>query len=344
MKESFVFFKSYYEAASALPPEIRLEIYDAVCRYALYGEVGEMSDMTRAMFTLMRANLDATEKKYRDAVESGKKGGRPRKNTEKKTDQNPPFSKTETNQNPPFSKTETNQNPPFSKTETNQNPPFSKTETDQNPPFSKTETDQNPPFSKTETDQNPPFSKTETDQNLPFCETQRNQNLNDNDNDNVTDAENDHENDAVDVNAADADADRFAAAYGADFDEAEEAEEAKNQKRLFEKPLAVLPLADGTEHPVFSDSIDALRPIYPGVDLNAELLRMKAWLDSNPKRRKRREEIDRFISGWFNRELEKRRHGNYAPAPRKTEAASSDSGFNDDWQEFFNLAVIGPPS
>lgn len=275
MKESFVFFKSYYEAASVLPPEIRLEIYDAVCRYALYGEVDEMSDMTRAMFTLMRANLDATEKKYRDAVESGKKGGRPRKNTEKKTDQNPPF------------------------------------------------------------------SKTETDQNLPFCETQRNQNLNDNDN--VTDAENDHENDAVNVDAAD-DADRFAAAYGADFDEAEEAEEAKNQKRLLEKPLAVLPLADGTEHPVFSDSIDALRPIYPGVDLDAELLRMKAWLDSNPKQRKRREEIDRFISGWFNRELEKRRHGNYAPALRKTEAASSDSGFNDDWQEFFNLAVIGPPS
>ena len=298
MKESFVFFKSYYEAASVLPPEIRLEIYDAVCRYALYGEVDEMSDMTRAMFTLMRANLDATEKKYRDAVESGKKGGRPRKNTEKKTDQNPPFSKTET--------------------------------------------DQNPPFSKTETNQNPPFSKTETDQNLPFSKMQRNQNLNDNDN--VTDAENDHENDAVDVNAADADADRFAAAYGADFYEAEEAEEAKNQKRLFEKPLAVLPLADGTEHPVFSDSIDALRPIYPGVDLDAELLRMKAWLDSNPKRRKRREEIDRFISGWFNRELEKRRHGNYASAPRKTEAASSDSGFNDDWQEFFNRAVIGPPS
>ena len=288
MKESFVFFKSYYEAASVLPPEIRLEIYDAVCRYALYGEVDEMSDMTRAMFTLMRANLDATEKKYRDAVESGKKGGRPRKNTEKKTDQNPPFS-------------------------------------------------------KTETDQNPPFSKTETDQNLPFSKMQRNQNLNDNDN--VTDAENDHENDAVDVNAADADADRFAAAYGADFyEEAEEAEEAKNQKRLFEKPLAVLPLADGTEHPVFSDSIDALRPIYPGVYLDAELLRMKAWLDSNPKRRKRREEIDRFISGWFNRELEKRRHGNYAPAFRKTEAASSDTGFNDDWQEFFNLAVIGPPS
>ena len=83
MRESFVFFQSYHEAISVMPPEIQLEIYNTVCRYALYGEIPEMSDMAKAMFTLMKANLDATERKYRSAIENGKRGGRPKKSEEK---------------------------------------------------------------------------------------------------------------------------------------------------------------------------------------------------------------------------------------------------------------------
>ena len=39
---------------------------------------------------------------------------------------------------------------------------------------------------------------------------------------------------------------------------------------------------------------------YPSLNIEGELLRMKAWLDSNPKRRKKN--YLRFVNGWLARE------------------------------------------
>ena len=52
MRESFVFFKSFYDAIAEIPAKYQPAIYAAVCRYSLYGEIPELDGVTKAMFTV----------------------------------------------------------------------------------------------------------------------------------------------------------------------------------------------------------------------------------------------------------------------------------------------------
>lgn len=77
-KQGFVFLPSYYEAISELPPEERLTVYDALCRYALEGQWPEdLRGVARIVLTLIRPTLDRGQQKYKAARESGKKRGNP---------------------------------------------------------------------------------------------------------------------------------------------------------------------------------------------------------------------------------------------------------------------------
>lgn len=77
-RDSFIFFRSFYEAIKCTSPEVQLELYSAVSEYALYGKSPKnLSDLARAMFALMKPNLDVNIKRY----ENGKKGGRKPKKT-----------------------------------------------------------------------------------------------------------------------------------------------------------------------------------------------------------------------------------------------------------------------
>lgn len=40
---------------------------------------------------------------------------------------------------------------------------------------------------------------------------------------------------------------------------------------------------------------------YPAVDVHAELSKMESWLDANPKKRKTKAGIKRFINSWLSR-------------------------------------------
>jgi hypothetical protein len=87
MRDSFVFYASFYEAISNLPGETQLEVYNALCKYALLGELPELSPIAKAMFTVMRPVMDAASARYEASVANGKKGGRPKKeNLEKPSD------------------------------------------------------------------------------------------------------------------------------------------------------------------------------------------------------------------------------------------------------------------
>lgn len=75
-RESFVIYKSFYEAIKDLPNDIRLALHDAIMEYGLYGiEPTDLDPVPRSIFTLIKPQLDANNRKY----ENGKKGGRPRK-------------------------------------------------------------------------------------------------------------------------------------------------------------------------------------------------------------------------------------------------------------------------
>lgn len=75
-RESFVIYKSFYEAIKDLPDEDRLMLMDAIMEYGLYGiEPADLPPVQRCIFTLIKPQMDANNRKYL----SGKKGGRPPK-------------------------------------------------------------------------------------------------------------------------------------------------------------------------------------------------------------------------------------------------------------------------
>lgn len=66
-----------------------------------------------------------------------------------------------------------------------------------------------------------------------------------------------------------------------------------------------LPLVDKTEFDVPISDIEVWREAYPAVDVDGELRRMIAWLNSNPLKKKTRRGIKRFINTWLSREQDK---------------------------------------
>jgi hypothetical protein len=78
-KDSFIFYRSFYESISVLEDEDRLTIFDAICNLALNQEETELKPLPNAMFTLIKPQIDANNRRYNN----GKKGGRPSKSETK---------------------------------------------------------------------------------------------------------------------------------------------------------------------------------------------------------------------------------------------------------------------
>ena len=100
-RESFVFYRSFYEGIKELPRDIQGEVLTAIMEYGLNGVTTEnQKPITKAMFALIKPQLDANNQRF----ENGKKGGRPKANcnqteTETKPKQNRNKTKHEPNVN-----------------------------------------------------------------------------------------------------------------------------------------------------------------------------------------------------------------------------------------------------
>ena len=80
IRDSFVFYKSFYDAIKNIPKEDQLEVYNAICEYSFSGNIPEtLTGVAKAMFILMKPNIDNANARYKASVENGKKGGRPKK-------------------------------------------------------------------------------------------------------------------------------------------------------------------------------------------------------------------------------------------------------------------------
>lgn len=80
-RDSFIFYRSFYEAIMCINNEDKIEVYEAICNYSLNGIETEFNSKTaKAIFTLIKPNIDNATNRYKASVENGKKGGRPRKN------------------------------------------------------------------------------------------------------------------------------------------------------------------------------------------------------------------------------------------------------------------------
>lgn len=78
-RESFVFYRSFYEAIKGLPVEQHDRILSSIIEYAIYGKEMELSGIEKMAFTLVKPSLDSSRRNY----ENGSKGGRPSKLNDK---------------------------------------------------------------------------------------------------------------------------------------------------------------------------------------------------------------------------------------------------------------------
>ena len=108
-RESFVFYKSFFEALSCLDKDAKADCFDAIAQYALYGEVPDISGAAKAVFVSVKPQIDANNRRYAN----GCKGGKPKANqsvTKPKPKRNQSVTKTEPNPNQSVTKAEPNVN------------------------------------------------------------------------------------------------------------------------------------------------------------------------------------------------------------------------------------------
>lgn len=92
MRDSFVFYRSFFEALQDVPIEERACIYDAICDYSLNDIEPKLTGMQLAIFKLIRPNIDSNKRKYENGKKGavfGKKGGRPKKDNPNQTPTKP---------------------------------------------------------------------------------------------------------------------------------------------------------------------------------------------------------------------------------------------------------------
>ena len=86
-RDSFVFYRSFYEALQNVPKKYRTDVYEACFTYVFESREPSLSGVPRALWELIRPQLDASQKRYENAkkgAEYGKLGGRPKKKEENK--------------------------------------------------------------------------------------------------------------------------------------------------------------------------------------------------------------------------------------------------------------------
>ena len=95
MRDSFIFYRSFYESVSELDDADRLGVYDAIIRFALDGIEPELTGISSALFKAFRPQILANIRKYQNGI----KGGRPKNQTITKTKPNNNLNKTKTKPN-----------------------------------------------------------------------------------------------------------------------------------------------------------------------------------------------------------------------------------------------------
>lgn len=98
-------------------------------------------------------------------------------------------------------------------------------------------------------------------------------------------------------------------------------------------PAAVLPLVDGSDFPIARETVDELSGLYPAVDVDQQLRNMRGWLLANPKNRKTKAGIMRFVNSWLAREQNRTRPQNQQQFQGGTKAKELDKfyGMAADW-------------
>ena len=104
MRDSFIFYDSFYAAICELPDDIQLQVYTAVMRFALKGEEPDLTGVAKAVFLLIKPQIAANNRRF----ENGCKGGAPKGNQNAR--KQPKTTEAQPNSNQAGTKTQPNVN------------------------------------------------------------------------------------------------------------------------------------------------------------------------------------------------------------------------------------------
>lgn len=76
-RDSFIFYRSYYEAMSGLKDKDKLQLFSAISELSLNNNDIKLTGICKNIFTAIKPQIVANSERY----ENGKKGGRPKKET-----------------------------------------------------------------------------------------------------------------------------------------------------------------------------------------------------------------------------------------------------------------------
>lgn len=94
-RDSFVFYKSFYDSIKELDTKYQVEIYNAIFSYQFDGKVIDLDGVAKSIFTLILPILEANNKRYIN----GCKGGKPKKKNDTKIKPNSNLTLTEVEPN-----------------------------------------------------------------------------------------------------------------------------------------------------------------------------------------------------------------------------------------------------
>ena len=71
-RDSFIFYRSFYEAINHLPEDQQLQIYKAISSYSLDFKDVNLEGIPNAIFTLIKPQLEANRKRYLNGIKEKK--------------------------------------------------------------------------------------------------------------------------------------------------------------------------------------------------------------------------------------------------------------------------------
>ena len=81
MRDSIIFYRSFFEAIKELPANVQAKVYNAIFEYSLNFNEVVLEGLPKTIFTLIKPQLEANNKKFENGkkgAEFGKLGGRKR--------------------------------------------------------------------------------------------------------------------------------------------------------------------------------------------------------------------------------------------------------------------------
>jgi hypothetical protein len=75
-RDSFIFYRSFYDASKCLKTEEKAQLFDAICSYALDEKVEQLDGMAYGMFQLVKPQLDANRKRFNNGCIKKQKGSK----------------------------------------------------------------------------------------------------------------------------------------------------------------------------------------------------------------------------------------------------------------------------